>query len=63
MSLKSPFVTVKCSSCGNEDIIFYASTAKPVKRCIICDEPLYSSTGGHANTLKHKIITSQSTDE
>jgi ribosomal protein S27E len=59
----NPFVKIKCSSCGNEELVYYASTAKPAKRCMVCDEVLYNSTGGHCKTLNHKVTKDQATDE
>ena len=41
---KSRFMRVKCSDCGNEQVIFgcAASTVK----CLVCDKLLAESTGG-----------------
>ena len=59
----NPFIKIKCSSCGNEELVYYASTFKPAKRCVVCDEILYTTTGGHCKTLGHQVIKNQATDE
>ena len=50
---KTAFLKVKCSSCGNEQIIFN-SPSKDVK-CLACNNILAESTGGTLK-LKAKII-------
>ncbi|MBS7645810.1 MAG: 30S ribosomal protein S27e [Candidatus Bathyarchaeia archaeon] len=43
---RSLFLRVKCSSCGNEQIIF--NRASTLIRCRVCDEALAEPTGGKA---------------
>ncbi|HHQ45479.1 MAG TPA: 30S ribosomal protein S27e [Candidatus Altiarchaeales archaeon] len=46
---KSRFLKVKCSDCGNEQVIF-DSAASNVK-CLVCDKTLAESQGGKAKVL------------
>lgn len=41
---KSRFLKVKCSDCGNEQVIF-GCAANAIK-CLVCDKVLAESTGG-----------------
>jgi small subunit ribosomal protein S27e len=43
---RSVFLRVKCSGCGNEQVIF--DRASTLIRCKICDEILAEPTGGKA---------------
>jgi len=43
---KSRFIKIRCAKCKNEQIMF-GKTASPVV-CLVCEEPLASSTGGRA---------------
>jgi small subunit ribosomal protein S27e len=46
MMARGEFLKVKCSECGNEQIVF----SKPAEdvECLVCDELLASSQGGIA---------------
>ena len=50
---KTKFLKVKCSGCGNEQIIFNAA-ASTVK-CLVCNQILAES-GASRVTLKAKIV-------
>ncbi|MEM2122869.1 MAG: 30S ribosomal protein S27e [Candidatus Bathyarchaeia archaeon] len=43
---RSLFLRVKCSSCGNEQVIF--DRASTLIKCKVCDEVLAEPTGGKA---------------
>lgn len=43
---QSNFIRVKCSKCGNEQVIFDRPSIRP--RCSVCDEVLAEPTGGKA---------------
>ncbi len=51
---KSRFLRVKCSDCGNEQIIF-GCAASDIK-CLVCDKLLAESTGGKT-VIKTQIIS------
>ncbi|MFH1789119.1 MAG: 30S ribosomal protein S27e [Candidatus Altiarchaeota archaeon] len=40
----SRFLKVRCSDCGNEQVIF--GCASSVIKCLVCDKALAESTGG-----------------
>jgi small subunit ribosomal protein S27e len=42
----SSFIRIKCSKCGNEQVIFNKPSIAP--RCSVCDEILAEPTGGKA---------------
>lgn len=50
---KSKFVRVKCSKCGNEQIIFGKATT--LVRCLKCKTQLTKPTGGKAK-IKAKVL-------
>ncbi|MCS7097455.1 MAG: 30S ribosomal protein S27e [Candidatus Methanomethyliaceae archaeon] len=52
-SPKSKFLKIKCSDCGNEQIIF--SHASTLVKCNICNKELAMPTGGKAKILADKI--------
>jgi len=52
---KNKFLRVKCSSCGNEQVIFSAATT-PVK-CLVCNHAL-AETGASRIKLKTKVLDS-----
>ena len=43
---RSKFLRVKCSDCGNEQIVFGSATT--VVKCNVCDHILAEPTGGRA---------------
>ncbi len=45
--MKSRFIKVRCKKCKNEQIIFEKSASKI--NCLVCEEPLSTSTGGKSN--------------
>ncbi|HKM77566.1 MAG TPA: 30S ribosomal protein S27e [Candidatus Bathyarchaeia archaeon] len=49
------FIRVKCSKCGNEQVIFDRPSVAP--RCSVCDELLAETTGGKAK-LKAEVLQS-----
>lgn len=51
---RSKFLVVKCSECGNEQIVF--SAASTVVKCSVCDGSLAEPTGGKA-IIHGEIIT------
>jgi len=51
---RSTFLRVKCSECGNEQIVF--SHATNIVRCNVCGAVIAEPTGGKA-TIKGEIIT------
>jgi small subunit ribosomal protein S27e len=50
---ESNFVRVKCSKCGNEQVIFDRPSLAP--HCSVCDELLAEPTGGKAR-LKGEVL-------
>jgi small subunit ribosomal protein S27e len=50
---ESIFVRVKCTKCGNEQVIFDRPSLAP--HCSVCDELLAEPTGGKA-ILKAEVI-------
>jgi small subunit ribosomal protein S27e len=50
---RTRFLKVKCSGCGNEQIIF-SNASKSVK-CLACDNVLAESAGGKVR-LRAKIV-------
>ncbi|MCX8158238.1 MAG: 30S ribosomal protein S27e [Candidatus Diapherotrites archaeon] len=52
---KTKFLRVKCSGCGNEQIIFSAPATSKVK-CLVCEKDLAESTGSKLK-LKSKVIS------
>ncbi|MFH1587310.1 MAG: 30S ribosomal protein S27e [Candidatus Diapherotrites archaeon] len=50
---KNKFLRVKCSSCGNEQVIFSAATTKV--NCLVCNHEL-ADTGASKIRLKTKIL-------
>lgn len=52
---RGAFVKVKCSECGNEQIVF----EKPASQveCVVCDTTLARSTGGKAR-FQAKVVSS-----
>ncbi|MGA3295862.1 MAG: 30S ribosomal protein S27e [Candidatus Bathyarchaeia archaeon] len=52
---QSNFIRVKCSKCGNEQVIFDRPSVAP--RCSVCDELLAETTGGKAK-LKAEVLQS-----
>ncbi|HIH45211.1 MAG TPA: 30S ribosomal protein S27e [Candidatus Methanoperedenaceae archaeon] len=53
MATKSKFLRVKCTDCGNEQVIF--GSASTVVRCVVCSRTLAEPTGGKAE-VKTQII-------
>lgn len=53
MATKSKFLRVKCTDCGNEQVIF--GSASTVVRCIVCSRTLAEPTGGKAE-VKTQIV-------
>jgi len=51
---RSTFLRVKCSECGNEQIVF--SHATNIVRCNVCGAVIAEPTGGKA-AIKGEIIT------
>jgi small subunit ribosomal protein S27e len=49
---QSNFLRVKCSKCGNEQVIFDRPSLAP--HCSVCNEILADPTGGKA-TLKSEV--------
>jgi len=45
----SAFILVKCSNCGNEQVLFSSSTIDI--KCKICDSLIAQRTGGKAKIL------------
>jgi small subunit ribosomal protein S27e len=50
---KTAFLKVKCSGCGNEQIIF--NSANRDVKCLACNNILAESTGGKVK-LKAKVV-------
>jgi small subunit ribosomal protein S27e len=50
---ESNFLRVKCSKCGNEQVIFDRPSIAP--HCSVCDELLAEPTGGKAR-LKGEVL-------
>ena len=50
---KTKFLKVKCSSCGNDQIIF--SNANKAVKCLACNNILAESKGGRVK-LRAKIV-------
>lgn len=50
---KSRFLRVKCSDCGNEQVMFGSATT--VVKCMVCGRTLSESRGGKAKILT-KIV-------
>jgi len=50
---KSKFLRVKCSDCGNEQVIF--DNAKTIVKCLVCDKVLAIPKGGRAE-IKTQIL-------
>lgn len=50
---KKSFVKVKCSDCGNEQIVFRKPTSEV--SCQVCGSPLAEPTGGYAE-FKGELI-------
>ncbi len=50
---QSNFVRIKCSKCGNEQVIFDRPSITP--RCSVCDEVLAEPTGGKAK-LRSEVV-------
>lgn len=50
---KSSFLTVRCGSCSNEQVIF--SKPSSVVKCLVCGSVLADPTGGNAG-MKAKVI-------
>ena len=50
---KSVFVRLKCSHCGNEQIIFERSSSNV--KCTVCEEILVEPSGGKAKIKGEKI--------
>lgn len=50
---KSKFLKVKCSGCGNEQVMF--GSASTTVKCLVCDKTLARPKGGKAEILT-KII-------
>ncbi|MCS4541706.1 MAG: 30S ribosomal protein S27e [Euryarchaeota archaeon] len=50
---KSRFLKVKCSDCGNEQVIFGCASTNI--RCLVCEKTLAEPLGGKAE-IKTKII-------
>lgn len=46
---KSRFLRVKCSDCGNEQVMFDSATT--VVKCIVCGRTFSESRGGKAKIL------------
>jgi len=51
---RSKFVRVRCSDCGNEQVVF--SHITNIVRCNICGATLAKPTGGKAE-IKGEIVT------
>ncbi len=51
----SKFLRVKCSKCGNEQIVFDRSQVSV--NCSVCEEPLLIVTGGKSE-IKAEILES-----
>lgn len=43
---KSLYLKIKCSKCGNEQIVF--NRASTIVKCAVCEETLATPTGGKA---------------
>lgn len=52
---RSKFLRVKCSDCGNEQVVF--SNATNTVHCNVCGATLAEPTGGKAN-LKGEVVAS-----
>ena len=50
---KTKFLKVKCSGCGNEQIIFNAASSKV--KCLVCNQILAESGASRIN-LKAKVV-------
>ncbi|MFH1403755.1 MAG: 30S ribosomal protein S27e [Candidatus Altiarchaeota archaeon] len=50
---ESRFLRVKCNDCGNEQVIFGASSS--TIKCLVCDKVMAKSTGGKTQ-VKTQII-------
>jgi len=50
---QSNFVRVKCSKCGNEQVVFDKPSVAP--RCSVCEEILADPTGGKAK-LRSEVV-------
>lgn len=50
---RSRFLRVKCSDCGNEQVIFWSATT--IVKCLVCGRTLSESRGGKAKILT-KIV-------
>jgi len=50
----SRFLKVKCNDCGNEQVIFGASSSDV--KCLVCDKAIAKSTGGKTE-IKTQIIS------
>jgi small subunit ribosomal protein S27e len=50
---QSNFIRVKCSKCGNEQVVFDRPSVAP--RCSVCDELLADPTGGKAK-LRSEVL-------
>ena len=50
---RSVFVRLKCSNCGNEQIIFERSSSNV--KCTVCEEILVEPSGGKAKIKGEKI--------
>ena len=50
---RSKFLRVKCSQCGNEQVIF--GSASTVVRCNVCETTLAEPRGGNAK-IKARIV-------
>ncbi len=52
---ESRFLRVKCSKCGNEQIVFDRS--QTAVNCSVCDEPLLTKKGGKSE-IKAEVLES-----
>lgn len=50
---KSKFLRVKCSQCGNEQVIF--GSASTIVRCNVCETTLAEPSGGKAK-IKTRVV-------
>jgi small subunit ribosomal protein S27e len=46
---RSAYLLIKCSNCGNEQVVFSSSTVDI--KCKICDNLIAQRTGGKAKTF------------
>uniref|UniRef100_A0A7C2V9V9 Small ribosomal subunit protein eS27 n=1 Tax=Ignisphaera aggregans TaxID=334771 RepID=A0A7C2V9V9_9CREN len=51
---KSKFLRVRCSVCGNEQVVFDHATFPA--RCLVCGTQLVQPTGGKAKIINAEVV-------